>query len=73
MTDTERDRLIVVEQKLDAILDKMDAFAKGQQDHECRIRQLELKPARHWEAIVAALISTGVGAAIGFFLASMGQ
>ena len=66
MTATERDRLVVLETKVDGINTKLDQVIK---DHEDRIRALECKPSKRWEASVIALITGIIGAVIGAIFA----
>jgi hypothetical protein len=57
MTATERDRLVVLETKVDNIIEKLD---KVIDDHETRIRRLECKPAKRWDTVVAVVITAGL-------------
>ena len=41
---------------------------KNQQDHEARIRALEQKPARRWDAVITAIISAGIGVVLGILI-----
>lgn len=41
---------------------------KNQQDHENRIRALEQKPARRWDAVITGIISAVIGVVIGILL-----
>lgn len=41
---------------------------KNQQDHEDRIRALEQKPARRWDAVITGIISAVIGVVIGMLL-----
>lgn len=73
MTATERDRLIVVEGKIDSLIDKMEDFIATSKechiDHEKRIRALEGKPGKMWGVFTAAIITGVVGAVIGALFA----
>jgi hypothetical protein len=71
LTATERDRLIIVEGKIDAILEKMDSFTECQKDHESRIRNLENKPVKRWETVLTAIVTGLVGAVIGALFANI--
>lgn len=62
MTATERDRLIMLETKVDGINEKLDKVIS---DHESRIRCLESRPSKRWDALVAAIITGVIGAIIG--------
>jgi ABC-type amino acid transport system permease subunit len=66
MTATERDRLIVVEEKIKSIDEKLDKVIK---DHEERIRTLEQQPGKSWSGakttLIAAIIAGVVGVVIG--------
>ena len=73
MTATERDRLIVVEQKLDAILDKIGSFVKCVDDHEKRIRELEAKPAKKWNGAITALVGAVIGGAVTAAIAALSK
>ena len=64
MTATERDRLVMLETKVDGINDKLDKVIK---DHEDRIRCLEGRPAKRWDVIIIALITGIVGGLIARF------
>ena len=66
MTTTERDRLVILETKVDGIDKKLDQVIK---DHEERIRCLENKPSKRWEAGIIALITGVIGAVIGAIFA----
>lgn len=61
MTATERDRLVALETKVDNIDTKLDKVIA---DHEERIRCLESKPAKRWEAVIAVIITAIVTFAI---------
>lgn len=61
MTATERDRLVALETKVDNIDTKLDKVIA---DHEERIRCLESKPAKRWEAVVAVVITAVITFAI---------
>ena len=41
---------------------------KNQQDHEDRIRALEQKPVRRWDALVTGIISALIGVVIGIMI-----
>ena len=40
----------------------------NQQDHEDRIRALEQKPVRRWDALVTGIISALIGVVIGIMI-----
>lgn len=40
----------------------------NQQDHEDRIRALEQKPARRWDAVITGIISAVIGVVIGILI-----
>ena len=40
----------------------------NQQDHEDRIRALEQKPVRRWDALITGIISAVIGVVIGFLI-----
>lgn len=61
MTATERDRLVALEAKVDNIDTKLDKVIA---DHEERIRCLESKPAKRWEAVIAVVITAIITFAI---------
>ena len=67
MTTTERDRLVALETRIDAIDKKLDRVLD---DHENRIRTLENKPSKRWDAVIASLISGVIGAGVGAWMAS---
>jgi hypothetical protein len=66
MTTTERDRLIVLEEKVNGIDKKLDKIIV---DHEERLRCLESKPGKMWGILVAASVTGIVGACIGAMFA----
>lgn len=68
MEATERDRLVALETKVDNIDKKLDKVIV---DHEERIRRLECKPAKRWDAVVAVIISGGIAALITWFFARL--
>lgn len=68
METTERDRLVALETKVDNIDKKLDKVIS---DHEERIRRLECKPAKRWDAVVAAILSGGIAALITWFFARL--
>lgn len=41
---------------------------KNQQDHEERIRSLEQKPVRRWDALVTGIVTGVVGIVIGILI-----
>ena len=40
----------------------------NQQDHEDRIRALEQKPVRRWDALITGIISAVIGVVIGILI-----
>jgi len=66
MVPTERDRLVILETKVDGIDAKLDKVIA---DHEARIRCLESKPGKLWGLLTAAIITGIVGAIIGAMFA----
>lgn len=40
----------------------------NQQDHEDRIRALEQKPVRRWDALITSIISAMIGVVIGILI-----
>jgi hypothetical protein len=70
MTATERDRLVALETKVDNIIEKLD---KVIDDHETRIRRLECKPAKRWDAVVAVIITAGLTTAINLLVTHLAR
>ena len=62
MNVTERDRLVMLETKVDGIDKKLDTIIS---DHETRIRSLEGKPGKMWGVLTAAIATGIIGAIIG--------
>ena len=77
MEATERDRLVVLETKVDNIDKKLDDNARKLDkviaDHETRIRRLECKPAKRWDAVVAVIITAGLTTAINLLVTHLAR
>ena len=69
MTQTERDRLIIVEESIKDMDKKLDKIID---DHEQRIRCLESKPGKRWDTIVTVVISNIAIAIITFLVSRFG-
>lgn len=41
---------------------------KNQEDHEERLRMLEQKPVRRWDALITSIISAVIGVVIGILI-----
>ena len=54
--------------KLAEMSTNIKLILKNQQDHENRIRALEQKPARRWDAVITGIISAVIGVVIGILL-----
>ena len=50
----------------------MNIIVDKQENQNKRLAELETKPAKRWETIVTCLITTIVGAVIGFLLSRIG-
>ena len=50
----------------------MNIIVDKQESQNKRLADLETKPAKRWETIVTCLITTIVGAVIGFLLSRIG-
>ncbi len=70
MTESERDRLVKLETKVDEINKKLD---KVIDDHEQRIRRLECKPAKRWDTVVAVVITAGLTTAINLLVTHLAR
>lgn len=58
----------MVEKALGEINTKLDTALKGIDDHECRLRILEGKGGKRWEALVGQIIGLIAAGAVGWFL-----
>ena len=65
-------RMRNVEDTLARIEMKLDTVLTASLDHEARLRALEYKPAKQWEALVGQIIAAIVFAVIGFLIAKGG-
>lgn len=61
--DRKNDMVSNIEKSLERIEEKFDSVTTRLNDHENRLRDLELKPGKLWWAFAAA-IATGVGSYI---------
>ena len=68
MEKTERDRLVVLETKVDNIDTKLDKIIA---DHETRIRNLECKPGKRWETVIAVLITAFITTGISLIITQL--
>lgn len=59
MTETERNRLDIIEGKVDLVLFKLNYLETAGQDHEARVRSLE-----KWKYGIPAAVVSGVLAAL---------
>lgn len=66
--DLERE-ITKVLQKLSEIDTKLDSALSQIHDHEKRLRAIEGKSGKQWEAVVSQIISIAVAAAIAYFVA----
>jgi len=57
--------------RLTRIETKIDSFKPQIDDHESRIRELEGKSGKKWDAIVAALIGAVVVGVVGFIIGKL--
>lgn len=85
MTQIEQVQIRELSQKIDVVLEvttRTDERTKAlkenqtelkatQEAQELRIRELENKPAKHWNTVVAAGISAIVGTGIGAWISSL--
>ena len=58
----------MVEKTLGEINTKLDAALRGIDDHEVRLRCLEHKSGKRWEALVGQIIGLVAAGAVGWFL-----
>lgn len=62
-------RMRNVENVLSRMEEKLDTALSGINDHEARLRALECKPAKRWDALVGQVIGLAAAGLIGYFLA----
>jgi hypothetical protein len=62
-------RMRNVENVLARMDEKLDTALTGICDHEARLRKLEDKPAKRWEALVGQVIGLIGAGVVGYFLA----
>ena len=65
-------RMRNVEHTLARIETKLDVALTDILDHEERLRLLEYKPAKRWDALVGQIIAVIVAAVLGFIIAKGG-
>lgn len=74
-----RDRLIQLEKEeavqqvqYKTILEKLELMDAKHDRHAAKLESLEAKPAKHWDGLVKSIVSSVVGAVVGFMMASIG-
>lgn len=59
--------------RLTRIETKIDSYRTTLNDHETRIRALESKPGKKWDAIVAGIIGAVIAGLVGFVIGKLLQ
>lgn len=62
-------RMRDIEQSLGRMEEKLDTALKSLYDHEIRLRSLECKPGKRWDALVGQIIAVCAAGLVGYFLA----
>jgi len=68
MEQTMEERMREIEKSLGRMEEKLDATLDGLKDHETRLRALEGKDGRRWDALVGQIIGLVAAGVVGYFI-----